>query len=978
MVELANSGWKSFFDGYPWFTGENKYRIQAYSEFMPPLMTGFNPYTGSVYPWSFSGDDDFGWKVLELEEEYQLRPGLDKIGRQIIEHMYKLGQGTLPVSLAGHHQSVFANNIFWSDELAACQGKLRQEKYITIMPFSLSRTKDDKGRIHWTFFGASEQGPEKAFWKSFYTTPVKEADETVFLNFARWVFKKAYGLELSDSNHLRDMGFRILPSGDFYPFPYWKMEKLPSWTTKYLISDSDEVSNIKYLLTFRPFDRLPSAIKEKYAAGKLYIIPFPGNMVMWGFQEYIRLQKTLHNAIQIPMLRLVRRDQGIGGIRVPQSGWVFQQGIKGAKSRVLEEFIVNNYIRTSRFDRFHRHEDGLIMSKKIDPVIETLFSTSLRALDLYNKPMARNSQIFSEALELVLDGPTADRKKIGEAVLQIMEGGNFRYRFYFPPMRAGITEISWHRPLLACFSHDTGEPEIATELLSGYLTGYQAGNPDPADAAELWPRFLNRDLYQWMLNNFDPVHDRYMHQTSMNLLALFDAWEYMGGNRLERDFARGLVRIPKNETLENWIGSFLVRSKDQAKAEAIVRSVESILEPEVPDQNLSEPLTFSFTANRSYEEEYWNKIHFLAHGKYIFKDNADIVLDNPTMERTGNSARDLHRLGDYFLEQYTEMIHSARMENSAVCGELPFRWETDFEFDSWGGWVANQDGSEYERNILMIIPGKNRREAVVMADHYDTAYMADLFYPSAGGTGARLPAAGADDNHSASAALLLAAPVYLKLAKEGKLERDIWLLHLTGEEFPSDCLGARNFCQNVIQKTLKMKTMEGGQIELSEVEIKGVLVMDMIAHNRDNDQDIFQIAPGKTADSLNLAKEARYTSRLWNANTLILNELPDRYGCKKGQRTNDVRLMPAKALHLAVDAEIRTWEDQHSTLYNTDGMIFSDAGIPVILFMENYDISRSGYHDTNDTMENIDLDYGAAVSAIAIETVARLAVSRNE
>jgi hypothetical protein len=56
-------------------------------------------------------------------------------------------------------------------------------------------------------------------------------------------------------------------------------------------------------------------------------------------------------------------------------------------------------------------------------------------------------------------------------------------------------------------------------------------------------------------------------------------------------------------------------------------------------------------------------------------------------------------------------------------------------------------------------------------------------------------------------------------------------------------------------------------------------------------------------------------------------------------------------------------------------MIFSDTGIPVILFMENYDIDRGGYHDTHDTMENIDLDYGAAVSAIAVETIARLAAS---
>ncbi len=41
--------------------------------------------------------------------------------------------------------------------------------------------------------------------------------------------------------------------------------------------------------------------------------------------------------------------------------------------------------------------------------------------------------------------------------------------------------------------------------------------------------------------------------------------------------------------------------------------------------------------------------------------------------------------------------------------------------------------------------------------------------------------------------------------------------------------------------------------------------------------------------------------------------------------------------------------------------------------MENYDINRTGYHDTDDTMKNIDLDYAAAVAAIAIESVAAVA-----
>jgi hypothetical protein len=71
--------------------------------------------------------------------------------------------------------------------------------------------------------------------------------------------------------------------------------------------------------------------------------------------------------------------------------------------------------------------------------------------------------------------------------------------------------------------------------------------------------------------------------------------------------------------------------------------------------------------------------------------------------------------------------------------------------------------------------------------------------------------------------------------------------------------------------------------------------------------------------------------------------------------------------------EVRAEWEPRSSLYNTDGQIFSDLGIPVVLFMENYDINRTGYHDTDDTMKNIDLDYAAALAAIAIESVASVA-----
>ena len=79
------------------------------------------------------------------------------------------------------------------------------------------------------------------------------------------------------------------------------------------------------------------------------------------------------------------------------------------------------------------------------------------------------------------------------------------------------------------------------------------------------------------------------------------------------------------------------------------------------------------------------------------------------------------------------------------------------------------------------------------------------------------------------------------------------------------------------------------------------------------------------------------------------------------------------AEHMELCGQIRLPWEPASTLFNTDAQIFSDAGIPVVLFMENYDINRTGYHDSHDTMENIDLDYGSALAAIAIEAVARAA-----
>jgi hypothetical protein len=254
--------------------------------------------------------------------------------------------------------------------------------------------------------------------------------------------------------------------------------------------------------------------------------------------------------------------------------------------------------------------------------------------------------------------------------------------------------------------------------------------------------------------------------------------------------------------------------------------------------------------------------------------------------------------------------------------------------------------------------------------------MYDHYLPSYGGDGARVAAAGADDNCSATAALMLGAPLFLELSRAGRLACDIWLVHLTGEEYPAEGLGARQLCEYLVERNLQLQLLDGASHDLSGVEMRGVFVLDMVAHNSDKDRDVFQIAPGESPQSLWLARQANEAAELWNAWVPLWNRRASRRGRRRARRS--ATRMPATAAHLALHGEVRLHEDPRSTLYNTDASTFSDAGVPVVLFMENYDIGRCGYHDKHDTMENIDLDYAAAFAAITIESVARAAAAEGK
>ncbi|NBQ53322.1 MAG: M28 family peptidase, partial [Proteobacteria bacterium] len=233
--------------------------------------------------------------------------------------------------------------------------------------------------------------------------------------------------------------------------------------------------------------------------------------------------------------------------------------------------------------------------------------------------------------------------------------------------------------------------------------------------------------------------------------------------------------------------------------------------------------------------------------------------------RKNNAQIDHHLeyLNDYLQERYKELGIETR--------RLPFEWRR-----------------MTHSNLVAVIPGEMQGRdpnPVLMMDHIDTAFAHDVFYSS----GVRVSVPGADDNATAVAALMLAA----EQLRGRKLKHDIWLVHLTGEEFPADDLGARHFVQT---------------LDLNRIEPSAMIQLDMIGYSKTSATE-FQINPGDSPGSLELAR-------------LTLGAAAD----------------VAPGMH----GLYRPYATPESYLYNTDGIIFSDYGLPVILINEV--VNRTNYH----------------------------------
>ena len=250
------------------------------------------------------------------------------------------------------------------------------------------RRKTTRGRVRWTFFGGSEQGPDRAFWKSFYRAPGRERPAEYAADFIRRLLHAAYGEPPERLADLRGAGFRILPGSAEAVCKLWRQGPLPSWTKPFLLGAREPIKGVKYLLTFRPFGSLPAAVRKAYLAGQLHLLPFPGSLIFWGCPPYLKLHRRLPLAMQIPLLSVCERHEAPRGLRIAQCGWLHEPHSSLPEPDLEKGKLRNTYRRTSRWGKIARHEDELSVAGREDRLAHVLFGSAPEDVGLYDKPIA--------------------------------------------------------------------------------------------------------------------------------------------------------------------------------------------------------------------------------------------------------------------------------------------------------------------------------------------------------------------------------------------------------------------------------------------------------------------------------------------------------------------------------------------------------------------------------------------------------------
>ena len=126
-------------------------------------------------------------------------------------------------------------------------------------------------------------------------------------------------------------------------------------------------------------------------------------------------------------------------------------------------------------------------------------------------------------------------------------------------------------------------PRSCLDAPLGYLTAYGGDRPDPSRAVELWPRLLARRPHLAALFGFSTVPGHCEHLPSIyNARKLLDAADLWGEPTLPASFARAMLKIPREETLDDWLQRVETSANHVRAGQELAEELRRRILPTVP------------------------------------------------------------------------------------------------------------------------------------------------------------------------------------------------------------------------------------------------------------------------------------------------------------------------------------------------------------------------------------------------------------
>ena len=358
-------------------------------------------------------------------------------------------------------------NPYWPPEIA--EADLPHERCVVLLPLALSRTQDDKGRVPLDPVRRQRAGAGQAVLARLLHRPRRRGAGRGRVAFFATLLEKVYGesilprpaadiVQAETTTALLEAGFRILPAGE--PLVgHWDEGPLPSWTEPFVLGPRQSLARVKYLLTFRPFARLPAPVRQAYL-GRAAPAPLPRAASCSGARPATtRCARSCRSPCRFPLLHAITRHNAPTGLRVPQEGFFHVRQTVRLPSRqptrthraTPARSRAPSAARTAG-TKVHRDQDELaeLPEHEDEPILRGAVQHRPRRPRPVRQAAGPQRPAVDRRLADCCSTARRRRRHRSDAARQAVEaGGLFGYRFLYPAMRVGRHEVYWHRPLAA-------------------------------------------------------------------------------------------------------------------------------------------------------------------------------------------------------------------------------------------------------------------------------------------------------------------------------------------------------------------------------------------------------------------------------------------------------------------------------------------------------------------------------------------------